>query len=879
MRRLGRIAKKVGIAVLLLLAVAVGAVELGVALLFTDAGSAALARFAVPRLNAALPGSVEVGSARLEPGVLVLNDLVLQDPDGKVVATAPRGTVDFYVPTALDPRLLHFEEIRLVHPVFHLSRGGPEGRLNLVRALKHPNTPPSQVRVWADDVEVVGARIVYDAPAGRIVLEDVDLSGRVRRQPPEGLLLLAVRGQGRMTGPQDGPLALQGQLAEVGPTTTTALDLHAAGTRARLRARFAPGYDHARVPELRIAPPLVAVFRPGLTPAGPLTLAGTVERTGHQARADLTLHAGPGVARVEGAVDWETLSTPGLTVTVHDLDLADLVPGAVETSLDLALHAEGRGRPLSALDGDLRLEISAASVAGHTLGPVRVRASAKDGVLQVPVLTADLPGLHLEGAGGGPVDDVSFQANLELDRLARARAVLADLGLTVPQVEGHGTATLSVTGRLLDPAVRLEADLPRLAVQGKVLRGLRLDARVPGIRAPTHVDADLEARSVALGKETLAGLAAQVRNRGREVSAEASLDAPQRLALTLEGRWDPDRRGLGVTGLTVGYPAASWSQQGPMHLSFGKGGLAVTGLELASGDGARLAATVSTAPLDGKVTFDRLRVRDLPGRVRPATLRLGGVVSGEITLSGRLAAPGARLRLHLAHGRVGAVTGFEIWTTVVYEDGHADGQLLAHAFSGTVEGRYAGPVAFPLPPDAPVDVSVDAEGLRLSPILATARPFLPGRLEGRIESAQGALTASADVHGPAGDPAVRGRLALTGGRVKLEGIEPYRDVHLQAHGDSQRVVLEALGARTGRGRLSATGEAARRGGGGPFELAFQAEARMFPIPGGQPTWATFQARLDGTLSSEEADGRLTFEKLKLFEPAPPKEAGPEVSRR
>ena len=128
-RRVLGIIGRVALCTVAIVALVVGA---SWSLLQTKRGSEALRRFAVPRVNAALAGNVGVERLSFGGDRLTLDEVVLRDPDGQVVAHVEQIDVTFalwqLVRRHVDVRALAIRrpELTLVQD----ARG-----LNLTRAL------------------------------------------------------------------------------------------------------------------------------------------------------------------------------------------------------------------------------------------------------------------------------------------------------------------------------------------------------------------------------------------------------------------------------------------------------------------------------------------------------------------------------------------------------------------------------------------------------------------------------------------------------------------------------------------------------------------------------------------------------------------------
>jgi len=139
---LKRVARGLGISLLAMVALAALLVGTTFTLLRTNWGGDLVRRLAVPRVDAAIAGSLELGRFTFGGDHLSLKDLVLRDPEGGVVlrvrevdvAFSPlalmRGRVRIPSLTITEPSLLRNALTwRLLSPVVAAMRTAP-GRMN-----------------------------------------------------------------------------------------------------------------------------------------------------------------------------------------------------------------------------------------------------------------------------------------------------------------------------------------------------------------------------------------------------------------------------------------------------------------------------------------------------------------------------------------------------------------------------------------------------------------------------------------------------------------------------------------------------------------------------------------------------------------------------
>ncbi len=462
---------------------------------------------------------------------------------------------------------------------------------------------------------------------------------------------------------------------------------------------------------------------------GPLALAGTLARDGQMdvrlapARGSWRLHlrrgpvadgggaiaarlilAGPGPApagwRIDGAgsaeLDWS--AGAGFAVRLAFSRLA--IGHGADAPWEMAeLFGELRGSGLADLagrialarlrGGGLHLEETALTLAP---GPAGARIAARGRLLAGPAgpLAVTLAARRQDGvltleeaalAAGDEtllrlVEPVRLPLATLAEAAARSRWRLAVAGggelAIAPAAEGTAGWSLALSGTALRP---LTAPFGR-GIDGRIAGGARVrieDGRLIGTAALTLADA---------------------------------LPAP-------------------LPGDAPGNAAALFSFGGTVTVR-AKPDMLVLELALASGAGARLAASVRAgrgpgalavdphAPLAGRITVDaplapfwRLLAFDLQ--------ELDGDLSGEVTVSGNPAAPALSGRLTLTHGRYR-----HLLAGLVLEDAAAeavlDGRVLRIVKAGAVDGaggRLAVTGVIPLEGEAGMALSLKAESLHL----------------------------------------------------------------------------------------------------------------------------------------------------------------------
>lgn len=564
-----------------------------------------------------------------------------------------------------------------------------------------------------------------------------------------------------LLGLPDQPLALDLRLD--GPAGGAALSLTAAlgpeiGARAEgsIRATADGAFGATLSGEARAAAPLLpAAYAPLASPArfdldldlpaaGPLALR----------RLDLALPAG--TASVAGTLDLGR-EAPDLTASLRLAESARFAGAGLPLPPGLAwagLAAEARvtgtlAAPRVALRAAPEGLATGIPQADAVLGP----APALSGTIALPGPVVDLA---LEGAEGRLAAQGSLGEPMDL----AARLALPRLAVLGTGSEGALEAELRAEGQRADPNLTLAARSGRIAVAGRVLEALALDARIEtplsAPRAEARLDARLEGEPVTLslrgapeGEARLRLEQAEARVATARLAASGLLDTA---ALLFEGTARLEAADLAPLGRLAGIAGLAGRLVAEARLAprdaapggqvqgfearleapaLALGGNALSGLRLtAAGTPAALdlalqaRGATGAAPL-GPVSA-RARVAAAEGGGRRIDLAaLEAEVAGERL---RLAAP-ARIDLLADGGIVLGNGGLAI-------AGGRGGRL-------ALRGRW-GP--------AQADLTASLAALPL----ALAAPFAPG-----IDP-RGTLSGEARIEGPVAQPGIRATLQGSG---------------------------------------------------------------------------------------------------------------------
>ncbi len=676
----------------------------------TSGGGAKLKRVGLDQVNQKIAGSVSAERFHFGVDSLVLENVVLKDPEGNVVAEIARVELKVKL-RALAGRKIDVQRMLLTRPRFYLVQD--DRGLNLSRALAarepsivpQPEEPPSEKQSnFAFQLE----RFALDD--GLVRFERRNDEGEDLHVVAEKLTVEASARLGRGTDDFSGALTLGGTLAEpvAGPIDAKVsgesepgkgragtFDLTVAGVqlRGKLDSKDA---EHATLTleQLLAEPATVRGFVPTYPLQVPLRAHGTADLTGKLAETKLRIEAGKARVDVEGGLRLDTQTSPGLTVEARAVDLSELLAEMPRSDLALTLKAEGGGTSLQTANGKLSLELPASKLSGQTVGPIRLRAQAKDGEVLVPELLAILPGLEVEGQGSGSEAQAAAQVHLfasDLEKLARTFGALSPKKL--PRLSGRGALDVAVAGPLTHPGVTASGQFAALRYEDYRLEGLRLSADVPDVKRPLESDAHLELRRADLAGRKLQNLRADLVTQGRKLTADVSTQGFAEAKLHVGGTVDPDREGLLLEALSLAYPEATWNLERPAHLRFEESLLSAEPIAL-SADRQRLtlAGTKRGDRVDADVGLTAFDLGRLPKAFVSPALGLGGVLDLELHARGRLPKPSVQAKLTLADGRYREYKNLAATLDASYERDRAKGTLTAKTEPAQVQATFDTPI-------------------------------------------------------------------------------------------------------------------------------------------------------------------------------------------
>jgi translocation and assembly module TamB len=461
-------------------------------------------------------------------------------------------------------------------------------------------------------------------------------------------------------------------------------------------------------------------------------------------------------------------------------------------------------------------------LSGLASAQVSIRGTADD-----PRLVAAVKGRRI-AFRQVPPSDVELALSSGADGRLRARLELA-VGGRKSSAELRTAFTLGELLRnppdretLLARPFALDADVRELPLQllsqagvasGPLGGALSVRARLAG--TPAAPRGELSATGSKLTTRRLEPVDARVRVQvGDELSADVSAD----------------QRGRSLLAARVRVAAA------PERL-----------LEPGRFANAPLSIQADVGPLSLAEMQDAFEPEDVdPARVPP---RVRGVLTGRLTASGSLRDPRAGLRARVEG--LGADRSPDGTVELAFDYASARETLelvLASQGGGELRAHVA----------TGVDLSYPAVTRRQAldgvPLEATVRAgrFDPGflaSLTGAVEKLGGAISADARVAGTLGTPTASGTIEWKDGFVFTHGNGDFTAIRLRARGDDDRIEIEELSAKSGRGtaKLAAL---ATRNQRGAFELHATADLDKLPIVTDGQVSATISLRstADGNVS-------------------------------
>ena len=356
--RWARIAAGVGLALVAVVALAVGGT---LTILRTDWGSDLARRIAIPRLNAAIAGRVEVGRLRYGGDRVSLSDVVLRGPENDVVLRVREIAVTF-APLSLMRGHVAVSEARLVGPSLSLRRQGDT--LNLLRAVAPkipPSSPPGQpgrpassasgptidvadLRVVDGELDVGLGEGAGDTELGDVKATEIAVQGSGHFEPGPNAFEVTVKATASVRAPLPAPLGVhltgqgRGDRLEAALTAT----LGAAAFEVNLQ-KDGSEQVAARLSRAHVTPELVRAFLPAVKLRVPVDVRADVQRAGDALAFTATIDSDAGAVAARGAGELAARRARELKISAVNVDLGALIEGLPRSSLSLSVEGEGGG--------------------------------------------------------------------------------------------------------------------------------------------------------------------------------------------------------------------------------------------------------------------------------------------------------------------------------------------------------------------------------------------------------------------------------------------------------------------------------------------------------------------------------------------------------
>jgi len=752
-------------------------------------GQAQLRQEVIGALEGALHGSAIVGAVSVNGREVELRNLKLYDPERRLLAEVAVLRLEISTADLLRGRLAASSGLA-VRPRLYLP--ARERALTFLRA------------ITSGGARQEGAERSGMLPRRSLLLQHLSIE--------DGAVAFVGSGESRSLDGISGTIS--NAWAEPDRSFHAEVDLRTAG--ASLDTSWDGGADgdlRADVRKASLEPRAAAALGlPSLQV--PVRLSGTAELHGDGLRGQVSAWAGRASASLRGTLDMKRRWSDGLVLEIRGVDLSELVANGPPTDLGLTVDGRGGGPTLDALQGTVEITVPPSRVRGEMLGPIRLSAGVDGGRLHVPALAAELPGLSVSASGDGTAEQLSVRGTLRASDLSALSRALGHLGeLRLPELEGKGALQLAVEGPVKHPRVTLKGDFPWLRFGEDSMRGVAVKATVADVRRPLDAVAKVEAAQLDVRGRHCRGLSLEIANAGGALTADVRAtrilaDAGgawrdgDELAAHLAGDLDAGERGLLVRELSVRSPEATWTLQGPAHVTVDRTAwLTADPLHLRSeAQAVTVSGRASRESVDASLRVQRLDLRLLPPDLVDRSFGLAGLVDAEVNVQGTWDDPVVKATARLSHGRVRRWDELDLDLSGTYAGGRAAGRL------GLTSRPVRLSAAFDIPVVAliqrrpePIEASITIDEQPIDPLFETV---------GWPEHLSGTVYGSLSVKGTADDPSARMLLtvkSLDAPRYPLiERSRPTLTVTATAApGQGLRAKVEMMSGATGaRGELT-----------------------------------------------------------------------------
>lgn len=757
----------------------------------TPSGGERLRKLVVEKANATIEGAIAVQKLSLRGGHLMLEGLELRDPDGEMVASVAALEVRLRL-TALVRKRLDVMLVRLDGQELHLEQD--ESGSNLERAIAERNPTPkpekasekSGVGLILEDIEIAhGVVDVVQRSAGtsrHIHLDDLVAHGSAKAVGDA--LGARLDMTGNFAAPFEGPFHLGLVAAGAGERKDARLALEL-GTAKLVATGHMEDESRAdvRIESLLVPPEIARAFSSSYPLRAVASLSAEAKRNGDELSLRLEAKAASATAQVDGDFNLATQRTHRTTVVVRHVDLSELTDDGPSSDIALSLEASGGGNSLDDLVGRLEMSVPSSPMAGETMGPVHVLATAKDAEVQLPELLINVPGVRIEARGRASKDRLALGGKLlasDLRALSRTLGKLA--GPKGISLKGQGQLSFAVAGLVEHPSLEADGSFPVLAYQKNRVGGLALHVDTPDLKVPTGTKARVTARTLALApRKVFRAVHLEVDGSGRELSLDAAVHGYAELALRAQATLSPDGHAGTLNALSLRYPEAQWTLEAPVQIESRPGLLALSPLTLRSGEEAVSARVLERGTkLDASLGLRSFDLGKLPRAFVDPALALGGILNVEVRAKGSSGKPDVVAKVDLQGGRFKKYRNVQLRLDASYAKDEAKGTIAANGEGIKLTGAFDLPVkALRQGRHVPVKMELEVPEFRLDESL---------RQLGLEKPISGLLSAQVSLRGTADDP--RLEAAFKGRRLQVKQLRPTdMDVALASADDGR------LGAR------------------------------------------------------------------------------------
>jgi len=815
-----------GIALGVVIGIAVLAIAAVLVWLHTGGGGRTVAAIVADKARGAISGNLSVRGIEMR-GLwgICAEQVDLRDPDGNPALAADRICLHVN-PLALRLNRVLLSDVELVRPRLDIAtvEAGGKRATTLSRALEarsqEARTLPGEAKPrgeggpfkWVIDVSGLqlqeGSVAFRPAPGAKpsFALDGASLDAPHLRYAADGAAArVALRAQLSAAGTEPVAVDVDAQLAgdlASGSAEVRELKVALGGSGFSGRGRYdlgaRTGELHLR--ELRLLPRDLAAFARSAPEPLSGEIRGEADATlqGEAISVAARLDAGGGRIQLEARMALGQTPEWQIALTLQGVDPARVARAAPAGEVSGRLDARGRGLPQvdeHGVRGDVSMRAHIGPARVDRVGDVRLDAQAD---LQgqralVRAFTATAFGLRISAQGAASFDALALDVDVRAPDLeVVGRAVGAARKQPSLPLSGSAQLAARLTGspRSPDAQVHLRAPQARLG-QRFSATALAVDGTLHGrLSAP---DGNLQLSAELLDAGQIALHSPRIEATLHWPWARLRIDsevAHGRVLLAGDARIDDDRDGLRLANFTVAWPGNELRLAHDTRIHFREGVTIVEPLDLVSEHGSlRLSAQLTPTRIDAAAVVKEFDLTRLPRFALPPDLGQYGVIDGNLVVDGPKSRPDLDLEVDLRGAGVRRTADLPVdaHTHAHLHGGRLRAEGFVRAQKGGPELRFdadapveglpqLGP-ATPLRADVQLraaDLALVADRLHIEPL---RRQELKGSLAVRLLASGTLGTPHAALSIEAGDLAtsrvrevgVRAGILLENGRASLDG--------------------------------------------------------------------------------------------------------------